>query len=122
MPSTLLNFIFTSLLSLASANGIVLSRDDNATAAADCDEACSVLAEVFPSKVFYAGSSVYAYENSQFWSNVEILDPMCIFRPTCASDVATGIKVLKASSGSFAVRGGGHMGIKVCYDVKPKTL
>ena len=74
---------------------------------------CDVLADVFPDKVFHVGSPVYAYENQEFWSNTEILSPNCVFRPTCARDVAEGIALLGKVRGKFAFRGGGHMGIKV---------
>jgi hypothetical protein len=114
MPSTLLNIVFASILSVASASGVVLSREDGVETVSVCDAGCAALGKVFPSKVFYAGSSVYTYEQTQFWSNVEILDPLCIFRPTSAQDVSSAMKVLKSSGGSFAVRGGGHMGIPVC--------
>jgi hypothetical protein len=113
MPSTLLRLFFASILGVASASE-VFPRDADTTVATVCDSGCAALASVLPSKVFYAGSAVYKYENQEFWSNTEILSPLCIFRPTSAADVAKGIKTLKASAGSFAVRGGGHMGIQVC--------
>jgi hypothetical protein len=35
------------------------------------------------------------------------------FRPVSAGDVSTGVKTLRSVNGKFAIRGGGHMGIKV---------
>lgn len=76
-------------------------------------DSCAVLARRFSSKVFYPSSDVYKYENAEFWSNTQLLDPACIFRPSSAKDVSGGIKILESTSGKFAIRGGGHMGIKV---------
>lgn len=77
-----------------------------------CD-GCAALTQRFPAKVFYPSSDVYEYENAEFWSNTQLLDPACIFRPSSAKDVSDGIKILDATKGNFAIRGGGHMGIKV---------
>lgn len=76
-------------------------------------QGCTSLSRGFPDKVFSPGSTVYAYENGEFWSNTELLSPACIFRPSSALDVSGGIKTLAKVNSSFAVRGGGHMGIKV---------
>lgn len=76
-------------------------------------DGCKVLNQRFPTKVFYPSSDVYEYENAEFWSNTQLLDPACIFRPSSAKDVSDGIRILEATSGKFAIRGGGHMGIKV---------
>ena len=74
---------------------------------------CNLLKLVFPTKVFSPGESVYAWETQDFWSNTELLNPACVFRPTCASDVSAAILANQLSQTQFAVRGGGHMGIKV---------
>lgn len=64
--------------------------------------------------VFYPGSDVYQYENQEFWSLTEVLSPSCVFRPSNAEQVGLAVRVLEATNTKFAVRGGGHMGIKVC--------
>lgn len=47
-------------------------------------------------------------------SNTEILTPACVFRPVSAGDVSVAVTTLQRGNGTaFAVRGGGHMGIKV---------
>jgi len=74
---------------------------------------CEALAQVLPGKVFYPRSNVYQYENAEFWSNTELMSPDCVFRPVSAGDVSTGVKTLRSVNGKFAIRGGGHMGIKV---------
>ena len=108
----------TSVLALTSASNIAVRDDAAYTAesrtASSFNAGCVALTVALgPSKVFYPTSTVYQYENKQFWSNFQILSPQCVFRPTSAADVAKGIKTLKLVSGTFAVRGGAHMGIKV---------
>lgn len=75
--------------------------------------ACETLHAIFPDKTFRSGDDVYEYEAKNFWSNHEILEPACVFRPTSPEDVATAVLASSLTSSQFAVRGGGHMGIKV---------
>ncbi|KAK0101937.1 hypothetical protein ONS95_001254 [Cadophora gregata] len=113
MSSSLIKFLLVSVATLASARGVVFPRANDVSPATANSAGCAALSKVLSSKVFYADSPVYQYENSasEFWSNVQILAPLCVFRPQSSGDVATAISVLKKSCGSFAVRGGGHMGI-----------
>lgn len=74
---------------------------------------CRDLSKQFSDAVFYPKSSVYDYESQNFWSNTEILSPACVFRPRCSEQLAQGIGSLAEAHEQFAVRGGGHMGIKV---------
>ncbi|KAH7312874.1 hypothetical protein BKA65DRAFT_412515 [Rhexocercosporidium sp. MPI-PUGE-AT-0058] len=97
----------------ASAIEVPLSQVVDVSTVAFSVSGCAALSRVLPAKIFYADSPVYQYENSasEFWSNVQILAPQCVFRPELSGDVATAVSVLRTSSASFAVRGGGHMGI-----------
>ena len=81
---------------------------------------CIALAKEFNKKnleyhIYFEGTDVYSYENSprEFWSNTEILSPLCVFRPTSAEQIGDAVKILRKANIKFAVRGGGHMGIKV---------
>ena len=74
---------------------------------------CLALTGASWSSVFYKGSTVYTYENGEFWSVVEFLSPSCVFRPKTASQLGQAIRLLSITRTKFAVRGGGHMGIKV---------
>lgn len=73
---------------------------------------CAALEAILADKTFQPGQEVYNYEASQFWSNTEILNPACIFRPSSANDVAAAVLAARLTSSKFAVRGGGHMAIK----------
>lgn len=81
---------------------------------------CAALSKAMGPLVFFPSSPVYKYENSaaEFWSQVEVLAPLCVFRPKTAGDVALAVTTLKKSKGPFALRSGGHMGIAVCSYLK----
>lgn len=74
---------------------------------------CQTLKNAQSDSVFAKDSVVYAYESENFWSNTEILSPECVFRPQSGKQLSSGLQELVKSQSQFAVRGGGHMGIKV---------
>ncbi|KAG4434152.1 hypothetical protein IFR05_010373 [Cadophora sp. M221] len=125
MFSSNIKFFLASIFTFASASdGVALSQTAVVSAAATSDAGCAALSRVLSTKVFYADSPVYQYENSasEFWSMVQILAPLCVFRPESSGDVATAVSVLRRSSGSFAVRGGGHMGIAGANNIDNSVL
>jgi hypothetical protein len=73
---------------------------------------CASLEKVLGSKTFFPGDPVYEFEKINFWSNTQILSPACVFRPSSAQDVSLAVSTMKKANTQFAVRGGGHMGIK----------
>lgn len=77
------------------------------------DNGCSDLDKHFSDAVFYPDSPVYGYESQNFWSNIEIMSPACVFRPQSRTHLAQAVGHLADGKEKFAVRGGGHMGIKV---------
>jgi hypothetical protein len=82
-----------------------------ATAVKKTKSGCDALKHVFPDKTFYPKHAVYEYESQDFWSNNEILDPACVFRPTSAKHVAEAARLMGAGHTSFGLRGGGHMAV-----------
>jgi hypothetical protein len=84
-----------------------------AVAAKSVGAGCQALKEPLGDAVFSRGTTVYNYESKNFWSNTEILSPGCVFRPQSASQLAEGLEALVDANAEFAVRGGGHMGIRV---------
>ena len=74
---------------------------------------CQALKEPLGDALFSRGTTVYDYESKNFWSNTEILSPGCVFRPRSAGQLAEGLEALVDANAEFAVRGGGHMGIRV---------
>lgn len=77
------------------------------------DNGCHDLSKHFGDDVFYPSSPVYSYESQEFWSNTEIMSPNCVFRPKSSEQLANGVEYLVEGQDKFAVRGGGHMGIRV---------
>lgn len=76
---------------------------------------CTGLKLAYPGSTFFPGDEVYEYEAQAFWSNTQLMSPGCVFRPLCAQEVSCAVSVVKATNSEFAVRGGGHMGIRVSF-------
>lgn len=95
---------------LAGAIGTVAANSTPSVSAG-----CHALAKPLGDAVHFRNTEVYKYESKNFWSNTEILSPGCVFRPQSSSQLAEGLEALVDAKAEFAVRGGGHMGIKVKY-------
>jgi hypothetical protein len=105
----------TSVLSLAgaaAASSASLSVPA-ATASPNVSAGCQALRAPLGDSLFFRSSSVYKYEAANFWSNTELMAPGCVFRPKSSAQLADGIEALAGANAEFAVRGGGHMGIRV---------
>jgi hypothetical protein len=74
---------------------------------------CNALKGPVGDSLFFIDSLVYQYETNNFWSNTELMSPGCVFRPQSSSQLAKGLVALVDAEAKFAVRGGGHMGIRV---------
>ncbi|KAJ5893647.1 hypothetical protein N7495_005338 [Penicillium taxi] len=83
---------------------------------------CDALNKPVSDAVFSPDSTVYDYETKQFWSNTEIMSPACVFRPQSSSQLAEGLDALVKSNSQFAVRGGGHMGIRGSNNINGGVL
>lgn len=95
------------LVGFLSLAGLSLATNPNGT------YGCATLKKDIPNSLFERNSTVYNDESNNFWSNTEIMSPECVFRPESATELGTAIKLLKGTNTQFAVRGGGHMGIRV---------
>lgn len=104
-----------ALISISTAVVLLASPSDASCESFDVDSGCQALSSILPTQVFLPGSNVYEYETQNFWSNTEILNPECVFRPESAFAVSAAISTIRSNRTEFAVRGGGHMGIKVIY-------
>ncbi|KAE8404327.1 hypothetical protein BDV37DRAFT_293988 [Aspergillus pseudonomiae] len=83
---------------------------------------CSALKGQVNSAVFSQNTPVYEYEAQNFWSNTEIMSPGCVFRPQSSAQLAQGVKALVDANAQFAVRGGGHMGIRGSNNIDDGVL
>ncbi|KAL4862150.1 hypothetical protein BDV12DRAFT_207443 [Aspergillus spectabilis] len=96
----------------------LLSLAGSATALTGCDALSGKLSD----SVFSPGSLVYDDESNNFWSKTEIMAPACIFRPESAAQLGKGIALLAKENARFAVRGGGHMGIRGSNNIDDGVL
>lgn len=100
---------------------IVLPLAGLASAAASSSKpvssGCNALKGPVGNSLFFIDSLVYQYETNNFWSNTEVMSPGCVFRPQSSSQLAEGLTALVDAEAKFAVRGGGHMGIRVSWKV-----
>ncbi|RFU80154.1 oxidoreductase, fad-binding [Trichoderma arundinaceum] len=71
---------------------------------------CKILETRIPGRVSYPDSATYNSSISSYYSGQErSLNPGCIFRPTCTSEVSQFVQLVTAHKDTqFAVRGGGH--------------
>ncbi|KAI9660648.1 MAG: hypothetical protein M1821_010000 [Bathelium mastoideum] len=56
-------------------------------------------------------TTLYEYENSEYWDVRAWLYPACTVTPGSAAEVSTFVKNFSAAQVPFAIRGGGHMPI-----------
>ncbi|KAL4966108.1 FAD-binding oxidoreductase [Aspergillus stella-maris] len=88
----------------------------------DDTSGCAKLKAQIGASTFFPGEDVYDDESQEFWSNTEIMDPGCVFRPSSAQELGDAIKLLRAENAHFAVRGGGHMGIRGANNIDDGVL
>lgn len=108
----MLSLVAPLLLQAAAAASVKRQSNSNG---------CDALSEHVPNTIYYRGDDVYNYESTQFWSNNELMDPECVFRPTTADEVAQAVQIMQDTNTQFAVRGGGHMAITVRESQHPET-
>ncbi|EPS32646.1 hypothetical protein PDE_07606 [Penicillium oxalicum 114-2] len=99
----------STVLPLAAAAGLV--------SASDCPTPSPL-----NDSVFATGSSVYNWETKEFWSNTELMAPGCVFRPKNSRQLGQAVKALVQADAKFAVRGGGHMGIRGSNNIDDGVL
>ncbi|PYH40334.1 FAD-binding oxidoreductase [Aspergillus saccharolyticus JOP 1030-1] len=92
-----------------------------ASASASATKGCNVIKGALE-QVYLPNSSVYEYEAQNFWSNTELMSPGCVFRPQTSAQLARGLEKLVAAEAKFAVRGGGHMGIRGSNNIDDGVL
>jgi hypothetical protein len=88
-----------------------------ATSSKQASNGCKALKGSVSDSLFFNDSLIYQYETNNFWSNTEIMAPGCVFRPQSSSQLAKGLTALVDAEAKFAVRGGGHMGIRVSLHI-----
>ncbi|KAJ5757808.1 uncharacterized protein N7511_006502 [Penicillium nucicola] len=118
--------VTTAVLSLvAAASGSALASTSVPAVPVTTSSAsvgCQALKKSLGNALFFKSTPVYNYEAANFWSNTEIMAPGCVFRPQSSQQLAEGIKALSGANAEFAVRGGGHMGIRGSNNINDGVL
>ncbi|KAE9578544.1 hypothetical protein CGMCC3_g5561 [Colletotrichum fructicola] len=73
--------------------------------------ACQNLKSAFANSTILADDEVYMEETQVPWSARSWLGPACIFAPTNANQLSSGLRCIVEQEVQFAMRGGGHMPI-----------
>lgn len=114
LPSLLL----ASLLGAASITALVSRGNDtfqyfeslpSLSSGADC--ACVKLSANFGDLLLSINSSDYTTQAEDFYDIRAVLKPGCIFMPTNADQVASGMSIIASCGAQFAIRAGGHMNV-----------
>ena len=109
-------YSFTMRITLAMFSLVgVIAASTVAATSPNVAAGCKALQTPLGDSLFFASSSIYKYEAANFWSNTELMAPGCVFRPQSSAQLAEGIVALANANAQFAVRGGGHMGIRVGF-------
>jgi hypothetical protein len=76
--------------------------------------ACTALLQTFGDSVILPGQANYTYQTvDYFWDIRADLSPACVFVPQTAGAVAAALKIFNSCNAQFAVRGGGHMNVRL---------
>lgn len=73
--------------------------------------ACNQLFNRFGNALLNMDSNDYTTQAQDFYDIRAALEPRCIFMPTDAQQVASGMSILASCGAQFAIRGGGHMNV-----------
>ncbi|CAP80259.1 Bifunctional solanapyrone synthase [Penicillium chrysogenum] len=84
--------------------------------------ACKKLSRSYPNSTIHPGSSVFAEDVIEPWSQTCQTTPTCVFAPASAEEVAGGLAILRKADQTFAVRTQGHMPIPGAADISNGVL
>ncbi|KAK1465239.1 FAD binding domain-containing protein [Colletotrichum melonis] len=84
--------------------------------------ACNQLFRRFGNALLSMNSTDYMTQAQDFYDIRAVLEPRCIFMPTDALQVASGMSILASCGAQFAIRGGGHMNFPGSNDIDNGVL
>ncbi|CRL18804.1 FAD-binding, type 2 [Penicillium camemberti] len=84
--------------------------------------ACNELSRSYPNSTIHPGSSVFAEDVIEPWSQTCQTTPICVFAPASAEEVAGGLAILRKADQTFAVRTQGHMPVPGAADISNGVL
>ncbi|KAF3909372.1 hypothetical protein AA313_de0200759 [Arthrobotrys entomopaga] len=70
---------------------------------------CGFLGFILPHQLAYPNTTIYEFEESQYWSQQQALTkPACRFSPTSPAQVSLAVLASRVTQCKFAVKSGGH--------------
>ncbi|KAK2772670.1 FAD binding domain-containing protein [Colletotrichum kahawae] len=123
------NLLLASLSGAATATSLLSSGNHSIkyfeslpslSIGADC--ACSKLSAQFGDLLLDISSDDYTTQAEDFYDIRAVLEPRCIFMPTDADQVASGVSILASCGAQFAIRAGGHMNFPGSNDIDGGVL
>lgn len=130
LPPAMLPRLFLASLSGAASSQALASRGNNTfqyfeslpslSSGADC--ACTKLSAEFGDLLLSRNSSGYTTQAEDFYDIRAVLQPGCIFMPTNADQVASGMSIIASCGAQFAIRAGGHMNVSCSQRVSASEI
>lgn len=130
LPLAMLQSLFlVSLLGAARSTSLVSRENDtfqyfeslpSLSSGADC--ACTKLSAKFGDLLLSINSSDYTTQAEDFYDIRAVLQPGCIFMPTHADQVASGMSIIASCGAQFAIRAGGHMNVSCSRSVSASEI
>jgi hypothetical protein len=109
------------IASLIGSAGACSNSSQVVSTVSEASCACTKLSTLYTDKLLYPNATDYTAEATAYWDLRADLSPACIFLPTTAEEVASAVAELVACNAQFAVRGGGHMNVRMSNPLmKPK--
>lgn len=93
--------------SAAAGTSMFGSRDLLVTDGVRC--ACTQLSGAASDSTLFPNSTAYETQRINVWDKRSNLNPVCIYMPSNADDVAKAVEIFHTCNAPFAVKGGGHM-------------
>lgn len=84
--------------------------------------ACTGLSNHSSNFTLFSNSTAYETQRVNVWDKRANLHPACIYLPSTADDVAKGVEILSTCKAQFAVKGGGHMNVRIILLPNPLSL
>lgn len=84
--------------------------------------ACSELIATNPGATLLPNATHFVTQKLHVWDKRSDQQPACIFLPKAADDVSQALSILTTCDAEFAIRGGGHMNVRINQHPEAKAL
>ncbi|CCX04916.1 Similar to Bifunctional solanapyrone synthase; acc. no. D7UQ40 [Pyronema omphalodes CBS 100304] len=87
---------------------IVAAAFAGLSSALPTQECCTLLSQLYPTKVYAPDVTAYSTANKRYWSSTCSLKPSCFFEPNTVPEVSAAVKLFSQNNCKFSVTAGGH--------------